>query len=361
ANAPRLAHGERVAQGALLDARGHALGGLVDDGRRTPEQTGVRGVEIEALEKGAEARVDVVEGADVPEVIEALLAEAAPEALHLAVDRGVVGARMKQGDAEPAARRAEGVAAIRRAVIQVEGVGFPVSAYRADEHAEHVVLALGGVSLEGDEVAGVIVEQAVNADRRALAAEGEGRSVTDVPLPERVGERGLPAQARLGAASVAESDPIESLLAQQLADGAGGDLALLDASVGFEGAQDEWDGGVGMLASDVAKEHAELGPQIAATAAIRAPLRAQAVHAAGAEGVVPTLEGGHRVAARIVGVGRAMPLLSEHAERRGELAVGQIAREQDTDERVPEVSHGFAVVPWEETRHVQNATFPHLS
>ena len=56
-----------------------------------------------------------------------------------------------------------------------------------------------------------------------------------------------------------------------------------------------------------------------------------------------------------------MPLLSEHAERRGELAVGQIAREQDTDERVPEVSHGFAVVPWEETRHVQNATFPHLS
>lgn len=174
----------------------------------------MRSVEIEAVEERAQARIDVVEIADVAEVIEALLAEAAPEALHLALGGGVVRSRMEQRDPQSATRGAERLAPVGRAVIQVERVGLSVDAYRADEQSEHVVLTLGGMRFERDEVSGVVVEQAVDANRRALSREGERGSMADVALPERVGECRLPAKARLGALAVTERDAVEALLAQ---------------------------------------------------------------------------------------------------------------------------------------------------
>jgi hypothetical protein len=59
------------------------------------------------------------------------------------------------------------------------------------------------VRLERDEVTGEIVDQAVDPDRGALAAEHERRPVADVALPERVGQRGLQAKAGLGALPIA--------------------------------------------------------------------------------------------------------------------------------------------------------------
>ena len=258
---------------------------------------------------------------------------------------------MEQRDAEPAARGAQRVAAVGRAVVQVEGVWFSVDAYRAHEQSEHVVLALGGVGLEGDEVTRVIVDQAVDPDRRALSAERERRAVTHVALPERVGQRGLPAQPGLGAFAVTQRDPIESLLAQKLAHGAGGDLSALDAPVGFERAQDERDRRLGVLAANVAEQGAKLGAEIAPAASVGAGCGAQAVHASQAKRVVPALERGDRVAARTVRLRRPMPLLGKRTERDGELAAGQIARQQGADDRVSKVGHGLAVVPGMETSH----------
>ena len=132
-NTARFADGEGQAKGVLFDADGHALGDVVDRSGATPAQPRVRLSQIEAVEERPQARIDVIEMAHVAEMAEALLTQAPPEALHLALGGRVVGPRVEQRDTEPAARRAQRVSAIGRAVIQVEGIRFSVDAYCADE------------------------------------------------------------------------------------------------------------------------------------------------------------------------------------------------------------------------------------
>jgi hypothetical protein len=110
----------------------------------------------------------------------------------------------------------------------------------------------------------------MDADRCAFSTQHQRRSVAHVALPELVGQRRLPAKARLGSLAVAQSHTVQPLLAQELADCAGRDLATLDASVRFERAQDERDQGVGALAANAAEQGPKLGAKIAPAASIRA-------------------------------------------------------------------------------------------
>ena len=96
-------------------------------------------------------------------------------------------------------REPQHVAAVRRAVVEVERVGRAVAAQRAEEEVEHVVLALGVVRLERDDVARGIVEQRVDAQRLGRLADAQRRAVADVAVPERAGVLGLPAQPRVAA------------------------------------------------------------------------------------------------------------------------------------------------------------------
>lgn len=112
-----------------------------------------------------------------------------------------------------------------------------------------------------------------------------------------------------------------------------------------------------MLAANVAEQSPKLGAEVASAALIGAALRAQAVHAALAEGVVPALERGHRVGPRDVHGGWPVSLLGERAEGGGELAAGEIASQEGADDGVSEVGHGLAVIPRMEVGHVQNAVF----
>ena len=79
------------------------------------------------------------------------------------------------------------LAAVRSTIVEVQGVGWPVTANRAHEHSEHVDLALGVVRLERDDVAGGVIEQPVDAHRLARAAQRNRRPVADVALPQGAG------------------------------------------------------------------------------------------------------------------------------------------------------------------------------
>jgi hypothetical protein len=144
----------------------------------------VRGDLVVLVEEGEEPDLDVVERGDRAEVVEAALAERPPEALHLAASRGVVGSGVQERDAEPGAGGAEDVATVSGAVVEVEDVGRAVLAERPDQDLEHVGLALGVARLDGDDEAAGVVEEGVDAERPALAVDGERRPVADVGVPE---------------------------------------------------------------------------------------------------------------------------------------------------------------------------------
>jgi hypothetical protein len=104
---------------------------------------------------------------------------------------------VEQRDVESLACESERIAAVRRVIVEVEGVGRAVRAQRAQEDAEHVVLALAVMCLERDDVACGIVEQRVNAHRLGGLPDAQRRTVTAVALPQRAGMLGLAPQPRV--------------------------------------------------------------------------------------------------------------------------------------------------------------------
>ena len=75
-------------------------------------------------------------------MVEAALAQRAPESLHLAARLGVVRPGVQQADAQSRARSAQYLAAIGGAVVEEQCVGLSVQAQRSDQHSQHVLFAL---------------------------------------------------------------------------------------------------------------------------------------------------------------------------------------------------------------------------
>src|SRR5690606_9206875 len=97
---------------------------------RLAHEATVRRTVVVLVEPGEDPDVEVVQRAEVFAEDEALLAERAPEALHLAACGRVVRLCMYERGAEARAREAERLAAVRRAVVEVERVGCAESAKR---------------------------------------------------------------------------------------------------------------------------------------------------------------------------------------------------------------------------------------
>jgi len=116
----------------------------------------------------------VVQRTALTHVIEHLLAQRAPKALHLATRLRVVRPRVCQPDVEPAASGGERLAGIGRAVVEVEAARPPREPHRAGAQHQHVDLALGVARFEGDDIAAVIVEDGMDPQRLLGAIDDDG-------------------------------------------------------------------------------------------------------------------------------------------------------------------------------------------
>ena len=163
-------------------------------------------------DEGPEGRVDVGEAGDGAEVIEAARAQRAPEALHLAARPRVVGLGVHERDAEAGAAEPQQLAAVGRAVVEVEDAGCAVAAQRPDEEAEHVGLQFGVVGFDGNDAARRVVEQCMDAQRLVVTPDEERGPVAHIAVPERHGPLGLPRQAGVRARAVAQRDTVEAVL-----------------------------------------------------------------------------------------------------------------------------------------------------
>src|SRR5690606_3172138 len=192
ADATACAERQRVVELAL--GRGAWLRSLALEGleRALAHEAAVRRAVVVAVEPREQAHLHVVERAVLAEVIEALLAQRAPEALHLAARLGVVGRRVPEADLEPAAHRREGVTDVRRAVVEVERAGATEATDRLDAERDHLRLALGVRGAQRDDVAARVVEDGVDAQRDLALADVQRGTVADVRVPQRHRVRGLP-------------------------------------------------------------------------------------------------------------------------------------------------------------------------
>ena len=338
-----------VAESGRVDERLVVVLGVHSRGR-SAEDAGVRTDLVEAGEPVAELLLYFVKGAYLTDVVESLLAERAPEALHFSASFGVVGLRVEQPDAEPPAGRREHGAAVGRAVVEVERVGFAMQGERVGEEIDHRFLALVVGDAERRDIARGVVEQCVDADGDALAVDDERGPVADVAMPERVGSLGLPAKSRTRTWPLRWRHSRQRSSAKQAPHRALLDAGA-DASVRAERAKDHRDTDGRMLAADVAEQLAEVGIEIAPSALIGARVRRERGEASAPEGVEPALERGHRVRAGAVGIRRPDTLGAEAAEVREALAATEVAAGELADERMTEERDFFAVISGYQTIH----------
>jgi hypothetical protein len=177
----------------------------------------VRRLVVVRIEEGQQPYVDVVQGRQRADEVEAALAQGAPEALHLPATLWAVGLGVHQRRFESRASGGQRVAAVGAAVVEVQGVGLPMPAQRAHEEAQHVHLALGVVGLERHDVARRVVHEGVDAQRPALPVDAQAGAVADVAVPQRHRPRRLPAQPRLARGGVAQADSVEARLLEETA------------------------------------------------------------------------------------------------------------------------------------------------
>lgn len=338
-----VAESSRVDEGFLIVFGVHGRGRSAEDARVGTDL-------VEAGEPVAELLLHFVKGAYLTDVVERLLAKRAPKALHFSACFRVIWLGVEQPDAEPAAGRGEHGAAVGRAVVQVEGVGFSVERERVGEEVDHRLLPLVVGDAERRDVARGVVEQGVDADGDAFAVDGERGAVADVAVPERVGSLGLPAKPGARAWPLRRRHPRQRSSTKQAPH-----RALLDAgahaSVRAKRAKDHRHAHRRMLAADVAQQLAQLGIEIAPSALIGARVRRERGESPTPVGVEPALERGHRVRASRVGVGRADALGAEAAEVRETLAATEVSAGELADERVTEEGDFFAVISGYQTIH----------
>lgn len=239
---------------------------------------------------------------------------------------------MKQGDAQTRAAQTQQIAAVGRAVVQIQSVGRTVPPHRAHHQSEHVDLALGRVGLQRHHVARGVVQHAVHPQRQAPRARGQRQPVAHVPVPQRAGPLGLPAQPCARARRVAQRHSIEPVLKVQPSHRDLGDGAFGQPPVGHQRAQDHRHGGRRVLPADVEQKLARGLAQRAGPAAIVTGLGAQGLQTALAKGIEPSLQRGDREGARVARSGRAKVLVLEGTQLGEQLSTLQGSARQRADD-----------------------------
>ena len=115
--------------------------------------------------------------------------------------------------------------------------------------------------------------------------------MADVGVPEGPRALGLPAKAYLVARAVAERDAIEALLGKETAHRGGMHGTFGEAPVRDERVKNRGHRDVRVFLANFDQQRAQLGSELASTAAIGARLRAQRFEPVRLVGVVPALEG----------------------------------------------------------------------
>src|SRR5205807_9040962 len=118
---------ERRAQLRLVEGVGGRGRVLPRGRRRAAEQPGVRRLMVVDVEEGEQADVDVVQGRQAAQKVDAALPQGAPEAFHLPARGRVVGPGVQQCRADAGAGGGERLAAVRGAVVEVQRIGRAVA------------------------------------------------------------------------------------------------------------------------------------------------------------------------------------------------------------------------------------------
>ena len=231
--------------------------------------------------------------------------------------------------------------AVRRTVVQVERVGLSVAAQRPDEQAQHVDFPLMVVRLEGEDVAGRVVHQRVDAQRENAAVDAQRRAVADIAMDERHRPGRLPAEPSLRAAPVTQRNPVQPRLDVEAPQRRGREDVLVHASGGDEGPEDEDGGGARMLAADLEEELLELGSERLRAAGVLAFSGGEPVEAAPPVPVEPALQRRDREAARRLRAGWAEALFGQLLECGTELTAVHLCLRECADEAVAEHRHGL--------------------
>src|SRR5690606_14207047 len=104
-------------------------------------------------------------------------------------------------------------------------------AKRSDENLEHVDLSLGRARLDGEHVAGSIVQKSMNPYGDGSSVELESLRVANIGVPEGSGALGFPAKATVVQAAVPKRDPVEPARGIEPTNGRGRTGAFGQASV----------------------------------------------------------------------------------------------------------------------------------
>ncbi len=314
----------------------------------------MRGAVVVLVEEGAEAYLHVVQRGQAAEVVEAAGAQRAPEPLHLAARRHVVGPSVDQRDAEALAAQPQRDPAVGAAVVEVEAVGRAVAAQRGQKQVEHVDLALGVVGLERDHVARGVVEHCVDAQRSGRRADAQRRAVADVAVPQRAGVVGLPAQpgVAVGAHPALEPGVAVQSRHRRRRHHVGG-----QPPVGDQRAQDQRQRRGRVLAPDIEQELALLRPQLAGATSVGARCRAQPGEAVGSIRVEPSLQGRGAETSRARVARRPVALGGQRTHRGCQIAAVELAAGQGADDLGTEQGDRLGVVAWAQGLVVGHAEF----
>src|SRR5690606_25455176 len=160
-----------------------------------PDQARMRSVVIVTIQKREQLDLHVVEARADVDVIEAALAQRPPKALHLSASARVVRLGVDELDAQTRARGRQDLAAVGRAVVEVQRPRSAVRAQGCNEELEHVDLALARARREHRHITRRVVEEAVDPQRDLFLAvlSDERGAVADVGMPQVAGLFGLPA------------------------------------------------------------------------------------------------------------------------------------------------------------------------
>ena len=184
ADAAPLADGQRLANLLLRQGITRPIERITIDLRRGPaEERPVGRLVVVLIDEGPQADVEIVQGAQLADKVQASLPERPPEALHFSARGGVIGTGVKQGDSQSLAADAEHIAAVGGAVVQIQRIGSAVATQRRHHQIEHVLFLLGGVGPDGHDIARSVVQQGVDAHGLGDAAAVQDRAVTDIGVP----------------------------------------------------------------------------------------------------------------------------------------------------------------------------------
>ena len=168
--------------------------------------------------------------------------------------------------------------------------------------------------------------------------------MTDIGMPERIGRRGLPPPPeRL--AYLGRANPIEPVLDEEPPHRGLADLSPVEAAIGLESTEDQGGADTRSLTSDVEQQLTLLDGELLPVAPVAPALRVKRGEAPATVGVVPALQGRHRVGPGDVAPGRAHALVGERSQQLRELAALERTAAQERPQQLrSEEGDGLAVV-----------------